>query len=82
MAESQLVHHLVLRSPNQPNKKRKISQILLQVRLSGTILIARLTGSRRTALELSVSLKFRSNPLTINSKGSVKFVVLRVETLQ
>lgn len=58
MAESQLVHHLVLRSPNQPNKKWKISQILLQVRLSGTILIARLMGSRRTALELSVSLKF------------------------
>ncbi|KAH1966864.1 hypothetical protein KXV80_003701, partial [Aspergillus fumigatus] len=35
MAESQLVHHLVLRSPNQPNKKRKISQILLQENSTG-----------------------------------------------
>jgi hypothetical protein len=81
MAESQLVNPFVLRSPKQPKQKRKVLEILLQVRLSGTTLIARLTESRRTAVDLSMSSKLRSK-LLINDKGSAKFVVLRVQTLQ
>jgi hypothetical protein len=80
-AESQLVNPFVLPSPKQPKKKRKVLEILLQVGLSETSLIARLTESRRTALELSMSSKSRSKPL-INDKGSAEFVVLRVQTLQ